>query len=293
LENHSLMVMTTGDILTVHNQTFVAGTAVATYSTNFNQAVCGSNETTSLPPPSFEKFRMHGVESNCRHGIVRKIKPAGCGSFYPTEPGLEAPAEKEMALNNDSSILPPSHSSASHLGNWTGTGIGMGYRLPTGSGERVDKNNKAPNETSQKWPPPFTGPPSIFSAIPTPFGKGSTEGATTDDAITAFSPGDNIDGTRSAKAYTPKATTESSSITSQGPPSDVDPALLSRIAESCHPSGRHDPAFLYTCIRGALQSATEISQSLITEAPSVTVISSSESSPSTNTTCDVSPHAAI
>lgn len=288
--------MTTVDILTAHNRTLVAGRAVATYSTNFNQAVCGSNgpiETISLPSLSFEKFRMHGVESDCRSAIVRRSKSAGCGGFYPTDPGLEAPAAKEMAPI----ILPSANSSGSHLWNWTGTGTGMGYSLPTASGQGDDKNNEAPNGTSHKWPPLFTGSASIFSAIPTPFGK-----PTAGDTMTTLSPGDNIDAAGSAIFYTPNVTTEPYPMTSQGsayaqstspgPPSDLDPALLSLIDESCHPSGTHDPAFLYTCIRG-LQSATETSQSLVIEAPSVTVMSSSESSPSTDTMCDVSLDAAI
>lgn len=144
MEKHSLIVMTTGDIVTAHDRTFVAGTAAATSSTNLNQIVCASNgsiRATSLPSSSFEKFRVHGVESNCRNDIVRRSKPEACGGFYPTGPGLVAPAAKEMAPNNDSAILPSANSSGSRLLNWTETAIGTGYRLPTATGQGIDKNN--------------------------------------------------------------------------------------------------------------------------------------------------------
>lgn len=277
--------MATGNALTVQSRAVSASEALATCSTLSNQGVYGSNSFTGAttgPYPVFKDLNWHSVHIDCRNVFVRRANLITCSGYYPKEPGAQHLRVKEKMLNDDGfPLLLPASESPLH--KWVRPGTVVVSTLPTASvsDQGPNKTEESSNGTSSTWLLPYSiSTDSVYTISATP-GRNIPVGIEAGTTMSlAPSPGES--GTMDGCALIP--TTE------------VDTAVLSRIEESCNPSGTstRDGSSVYACIQSGLHGASTTSQSEshgITDSPFATTVSSSQGSlPSTNKHCDVSIH---
>ncbi|KEF63457.1 uncharacterized protein A1O9_01435 [Exophiala aquamarina CBS 119918] len=290
--------MVAGPDVTVHSHASRARRAFATDSTGFTQTGYASNSSipiTSSPSSSFEKFGIYMSQRRCGDNIVRRNRPAECSGFYPLPSEVRLGVKvKDIAPDNNSTLLLLAKCSGSHLGNWSDTGTGMGYSLPTAAlWQEAGHQSGPPTVFSRKRPPPYTGGPGILPAEPPPSGVPTAESGTANDTMAIFSSSNNFNEFGSPSFHTtdltaPPNLTASSELSNAQKTSPDTPTSLDVIGASCHSLKTSNPGASLTCWREELGSTSDILRSLSAKDPFATVMPSPSCSPSSGTVCDFS-----